>query len=274
MRQEGPGEVTGQSARFIGSIPEHYDKYLGPRIFNGYAHDLATRVAAGIPDSVLELAAGTGIVSRHLRDAIPAGSSLLASDLNPPMLELARNKFDAGEDIRFEALDATNLPFADASFDAVACQFGVMFFPDKQRSYEEVLRVLKPGGRYIFNVWGSWERNAFARIAHEAVARFFPDDPPGFYRLPFGYHDPVVIEQALLQAGFAQVTVHSVGFHSDIPSAQEFATGLVYGNPLLDEIVSRGGDPQGIRQAVAAAIGDRLGQSMSLEAIVIEASKS
>ncbi len=90
-----------------------------------------------------------------------------------------------------------------------------MFFPDKQRSYEEVLRVLKPGGRYIFNVWGSWERNAFARIAHEAVARFFPDDPPGFYRLPFGYHDPVVIEQALLQAGFAQVTVHAVGFHSD-----------------------------------------------------------
>lgn len=263
-----------KSSGFVGSIPEHYDKYLGPRIFNCFAQDLAARVAESAPDSVLELAAGTGIVSRCLRDALPAHSSLVASDLNPPMLEVARRKFEAGEDIRFEALDATSLPYAAASFEAVACQFGVMFFPDKQRSYEEVLRVLKPGGRYVFSVWGSWEDNAFAQICHDAVAAFFPDDPPGFYRVPFGYHDPFVIERALLKADFSNVAVTQVGFRSDITSAQEFASGLVYGNPLFDEILARGGDPEVIRQAVASAIEEKLGASMSLAALVFVALKS
>jgi SAM-dependent methyltransferase len=266
--------MTQQSAGFVGSIPEHYDKYLGPRIFDRYAQDLAARVVASAPDTVLELAAGTGIVSRCLRDALPVDSSLVASDLNPPMLEVARRKFEAGEDVRFEALDATSLPYGDATFDAVACQFGVMFFPDKQRSYEEVLRVLKPCGQYVFNVWGSWEDNAFAQVAHEAVAAFFPDDPPGFYRVPFGYHDPVMIEQALLKAGFSSVAIKPVSFCSAIKSAQEFASGLVYGNPLFDEILARGGDPKEIRLAVASAIEERLGDSMSLAALVIEASKS
>lgn len=141
--------MTRQAARFVGSIPEHYDNYLGPRLFDYYAADLTARVAASDPRSVLELAAGTGIVSRCLRDALPADTTLVASDLNPPMLAVAGNKFEAGENIRFEAVDATHLPYDDASFDVVACQFGVMFFPDKERAYEEVRRVLKPGTLWL-----------------------------------------------------------------------------------------------------------------------------
>ena len=172
--------MSSQASEFIGSIPEHYDKGLGPRIFFDYADDLADRVSKLNPGSVLELAAGTGIVTRRLRDALPDNCELLATDLNAPMLAVAQKKFDRSENVRFETADASRLQFDDEFFDTVTCQFGVMFFPDKERSYSEVSRVLKPGGHYVFNVWGSWEKNPFAELVHEVIAEYFPDDPPGF----------------------------------------------------------------------------------------------
>jgi ubiquinone/menaquinone biosynthesis C-methylase UbiE len=266
--------MRNQSASFVGSIPEFYDVLLGPIIFNDYAADLAGCIAAMGPGSVLELAAGTGIVSRKLRDALPADSSLLVSDLNAPMLDVARQKFQADESVEFQALDATRLPFDDASFDAIACQFGVMFFPDKAGSYKEALRVLRPGGSYIFNVWGSWAQNPFAEIAHEAVSGFFPDDPPVFYRVPFSYHDADAIESALKQAGFASVTARPMRLKSEVPSLQEFARGLVFGNPLIDEINARSGDPEVICAAVAEAFQAKLEPPISLEALVISCQKT
>lgn len=263
--------MTDQASRFVGSIPENYDRYLGPRIFQRFAGDLASRAAEHGPDSVLELAAGTGIVSRCLRDQLPPSSTLISTDLNLPMLEVAKSKFEAGEDAHFEIADATGLPYEDNRFDMVVCQFGVMFFPDKQRSYEEVLRVLQPDGRYLFNVWGSLAANPFARITHEAIAALFPDDPPGFYKVPFSYHEVDVIETSLLAAGFSRVTTHRVEFVSDIPSAREFATGLVFGNPLFEEVTSRGGDPDHVCLAVTSAIKEKLGNSMPLQATVIDA---
>jgi ubiquinone/menaquinone biosynthesis C-methylase UbiE len=141
--------MTGDAAGYIGSIPEHYDRNLGPLLFIDYAADISDRVAACSPARVLETAAGTGIVTRQLRDRLPAGVHLTAIDLNPPMLEIARTKFQASEEVEFRPADATALPFADSSFDAVACQFGVMFFPDKNKSYREVYRVLAAGGHYL-----------------------------------------------------------------------------------------------------------------------------
>ena len=127
---------------------------------------------------VLETAAGTGIVTRQLRDALPARVQLTATDLNPPMIEVARNKFRSSENVDLRSADATALPFPDAAFDAVVCEFGVMFFPDKAKSYQEVYRVLAPGGRYLFNVWDSHRYNPFGRISHEVAGSFFPADPP------------------------------------------------------------------------------------------------
>jgi ubiquinone/menaquinone biosynthesis C-methylase UbiE len=170
--------MADQAAQFVGTIPENYDRGLGPHVFVDYAADLVRRVASGSPSKVLELAAGTGIVTRMLRDALPASAHLLATDLNPPMLEVARKKFNAGDKIVFQPADATALPFEDAAFDAIACQFGVMFFPDKDKSYREAYRVLSPGGRYLFNVWDAFEYNPFARIAHETIGRFLPPDVP------------------------------------------------------------------------------------------------
>jgi ubiquinone/menaquinone biosynthesis C-methylase UbiE len=264
--------MSTQASQFVGSIPENYDTGLGPHIFVDYADDLANRVASLDPKSVLELAAGTGIVTRKLRDALSNDCDLLASDLNPPMLEFAKVKFEPSEQVRFEQLDATEIGFDEGSFDVVACQFGVMFFPDKARSYSEVRRVLKPNGTYVFNVWDSWDANPFARITHEAVEKFFPNDPPGFYRVPFSYHDADEIRDSLSRAGFNRVTVEHIPLQSKIPSAARFAQGLVFGNPLYDEIVSRGGDPEDVRMAVTAAIEQELGEEMPLQALVVNAS--
>ncbi len=264
--------MTQQSARFTGSIPDYYDRHLGPRIFHDFADDLVARVAAHSPESVLELAAGTGIVTRRLRDALPASCLLVATDLNSPMLDVARAKFDAGDKTSFEVTDATNLHYEANTFEQVVCQFGVMFFPDKVQSFKEVLRVLKPGGKYIFNVWGPWRANSFAQIAHETVSEFFPDDPPGFYRVPFAYHEAEVIEAHLYAAGFGEVNIKSLDVVSSIPSADDFATGLVYGNPLFEEVTSRGGDPQEVCCAVASALQEQLGSKLPLQAVIVQAS--
>ncbi len=265
--------MTQQSARFVGSIPENYDQGLGPHIFHDYADDLARRVADLNPGSVLELAAGTGIVTRRLRDALEPGCELVASDLNPPMLEVAKAKFAPDESVRFEAIDATNLAFDDRSFDVITCQFGIMFFPDKDRSYAEVHRVLRPGGAYVFNVWDSWATNPYAQLAYEVGEEFFPDNPPGFYKVPFSYHDPEEIEASVRGAGFSRVAIEHVPLTSKIPSAGNFARGLVHGNPLHDEILSRGGNTDEVISAMTEAIERRLGGEMPLQAIYIHASK-
>jgi len=180
--------VGDNAAGFVGGIPDHYDRGLGPMIFADYAADIARRVVASGPSRVLETASGTGIVTRRLRDCLRPGARLTATDLNPPMLAVARGKFRPGEQVEFRPADATALPFPDGAFDAVACQFGVMFFPDKDRSYREARRVLAPGGRYVFSVWDSHRHNPFGRIADEIARGFFPADPPPFYRVPFGHH--------------------------------------------------------------------------------------
>jgi ubiquinone/menaquinone biosynthesis C-methylase UbiE len=263
--------MSEQAARFIGSIPEHYDRGLGPRIFQGYAEDIARRAATTTPGAVLELAAGTGIVTRALRDALHPECRLVASDLNAPMLDVARTKFRDDESVEFEIIDATNLDFQADAFDAVVCQFGVMFFPDKERSFAEVNRVLGPGGRYLFNVWDSWDANAFARLAHELVTEFFPEEPPGFYKVPFSYADVEEIRATVAGAGFAEIEMERLPLNVEIGSPAEFARGLVFGNPLFEEIGERGGDPEQICGELENRIVEQIGDTLSLQAIVVDA---
>ena len=237
--------MSSEAARFVGNIPQYYDQGLGPMIFVDYAADIARRAAACHPARrVLETAAGTGIVTRRLRDALPADLALTATDLNPPMLDIARTKFRAGEQVEFQPADATALPFEDRSFNAVVCQFGVMFFPDKDKGYREVYRVLAPGGRYLFSVWDSHRYNPFGRIAHEVAGRFFPTDPPQFYSVPFSCHQIDPIKEALSDVGFADVDIAVIKLSKEIPDVAAFARAAVYGNPLADQIQARGGDAE------------------------------
>jgi len=147
-----------------------------------------------------------GIVTRRLRDLLPATTRLIATDLNLPMLDVARKKFRPDEPIEFQHADAMALPFADASFDAVVCQFSVMFFPEKEKSYREAYRVLAPGGRYVFSVWDG-DYQPVGRIADEVAAQFFPTDPPQFYRVTTSYNKIDPIKDSLSAAGFIDLRI-------------------------------------------------------------------
>ncbi|MHA1543612.1 MAG: class I SAM-dependent methyltransferase [Alphaproteobacteria bacterium] len=257
---------------FGGSIPENYDEGLGPHFFIDYAMELSERVAAEDPESVLELAAGTGIVTRQLRNQLPLDCTLIASDLSPLMLGVAAAKFGGDESVSFEEVDAMTLPFDDGSFDVIVCQFGVMFFPDKIESYREALRALKPGGVYHFNVWDSFEGNPFARVIHETVERFFPDDPPQFYKIPFSYPDPEVIEADLREAGFEDISFEAIALQKDIDYPL-LMRGLIRGNPLMTELEELGADINEISDAIEEALKEEFGDpgKMPLRAIFVRA---
>lgn len=263
---------------FVGDIAREYDQGLGPNIFIDYAKEIARRATASNPVRVLEIAAGTGIVTRALRDLLPANARLTATDLNPPMLETARTKFRSNEQVEFQPADAVSLPFADAAFDAVVCQFGLMFFPNKDMAHREAYRVLTPGGRYVFNVWDSHQHNPFARIAHEVVGRFFPNDPPRFYEIPFSCHEIDPIKESLTEAGFGKVNVDVANLEKEIADLPAFARGLVYGNPLIDQIRARGGvDPDKVADAMERTLTGEFGSApvrMPLQAIFFSATKS
>jgi ubiquinone/menaquinone biosynthesis C-methylase UbiE len=170
----------------VGSIPKNYDRYLGPLFFHDYADDLVARLPSSPGMRVLETACGTGIVTERLWNRLRGRGSLVATDLNGPMLAHAQTRLAPDPNLQWRQADATKLPFPDASFDAVVCQFGIMFFPDKAVGAREAFRVLRPGGTWPFNVWDAMERVPVVRITHETVARFFPTDPPQFYRIPPG----------------------------------------------------------------------------------------
>src|SRR5438105_4692385 len=165
---------------FVGSVPELYTRYMGPMFFEPYAADLAGRLQEVVSGRLLETACGTGIVTRALAATLPATMAITATDLNQAMLDFAKLQ-PGGERVTWQQTDAQDLPFPDRSFDVVVCQFGVMFFPDKQQAYREALRVLKPGGRFMFSVWDRLDNNDLSLIVHRAVAEMFPDDPPMFF---------------------------------------------------------------------------------------------
>jgi SAM-dependent methyltransferase len=269
--------VSNNAASFVGGIPQHYDQGLGPLIFVDYAAEIAQRAAVGDPARVLETAAGTGIVTRKLRDALPAGTQLTSTDLNPPMLEVARAKFRAGEQVEFQPADAVALPFAGASFDAVVCQFGVMFFPDKAKSFSEVYRVLAPGGRYLFSVWDSHRYNPFGRIAHQVAGGFFPADPPQFYNVPFSCSQIDPIKELLIEAGFTGINAAVLSLDKEIPDTAKFARAAVYGNPLIDQIRTRGGvEPERVVEALLLEYRREFGSDpgrMPLQAILFSVTK-
>ncbi|MEY2564520.1 MAG: hypothetical protein QOH88_2713 [Verrucomicrobiota bacterium] len=246
-----------KNAAFGGSIPENYDRYLGPSFFEPYANDMAARLDPARHRRVLEIACGTGIVTRRLRERLTDDASLVATDLNPAMLTLAQNT--AVENVTWREADATALPFDDGSFDAVVCQFGVMFFPDKEKAFREAHRVLSPGGVFLFNVWDSLEHNPAASAAHETIGSFFDHDPPNFYEVPFGFSDPEEIRRLLQTAEFETIEISAVTLPCRNHSAAEFAIGLVRGNPVANAIEERGVSVDTVLRAVEKTIGERFG---------------
>ncbi len=225
---------------FAGSVPEIYETQLVPLIFEPYAADLVDRLSSRSPSRVLEIAAGTGVVTRALASRLGDGASIVATDLNQAMLDQA-SAVGTKRKVEWRRADATQLPFTDGSFDAVVCQFGVMFFPDKPKAFSEALRVLRPGGVFIFNVWDRIEENEFADTVTTALASVFPEDPPRFLaRTPHGYHDRAAIAEDLARGGFTKaVQIATVEARSRGESPRVPAVGYCQGTPLRNEIEAR-----------------------------------
>ncbi len=235
--------MAATDIQFAGSIPDLYDRFLVPLIFDPFAHDLATRVADLRPGMVLETAAGTGAVTRAMAARLAPEVRIVATDLSPAMLERAQARRDADKRTEWQHADALELPFADASFDVVVCQFGIMFFPDRVRGYAEARRVLKPGGTFLFNVWDRFEANAFPAAVRETMVRMFPVDPlPFLERGPYSHFDMERIKREVAQAGFVSVRTEAVDKVARASSAREAATALCHGSPLRADIEARGAD--------------------------------
>ena len=236
---------------FTGSIPEIYDQFLVPLIFEPYAADLSQRLVSFDPKRILETAAGTGVLTRAIMARLPEVDHV-ATDLNQPMLDRAAAR-TTGKHLSWRQADALALPFDGESFDAVVCQFGVMFFPDKVAGFKEARRVLRRGQPFLFNAWDRIGTNEFVTVASEALAEMFPGDPPRFMeRTPHGYHDPDVIRRQLHEAGLVDVAVELVTARSKAASAYDAAFGYCQGSPWRGEIEARGG-PAGLHQATQRA---------------------
>lgn len=248
---------------FAGSIPEIYDTHLVPLIFEPYAADMARRVVALRPQGVLETAAGTGVVTRAMATLLPPDVGIVATDLNPPMLQRAA-AVGTARAVEWRPADAQELPFADDSFDVVVCQFGAMFFPDRPRAFREARRVLRRSGAFLFNVWDRIEENFFADTITRTLAGLFASDPPRFLaRIPHGYHDPEAIARDLAAAGFTSAPrIETIAAVSRATSAHIPALAYCQGTPLSNEIEARSGATLAdATRACEQAIAERFGSA-------------
>ena len=253
--------MAERNAAFVGSIPSNYDHYLGPIFFHEYADAMAARLEVRPGMRVLETACGTGIVTERLVARLAGQGSLVATDLNEPMLAHAAAKLRGATHVEWRSADATKLPFDDRSFDTVVCQFGLMFFPDKAAGMREAFRVLEPGGRFHVSVWDRLEDNPVPRITHETVASFFPSDAPQFYTIPFILHDVAGVRRLLEDAGFADIEWERLEGTGVSPSTRDAAIGLIEGNPIYLAIMERRPDAladieAAVARNLAAALGD------------------
>jgi len=264
----------GKTTAFTGAIPANYESYLGPFLFEPYAADLVSRLQPEEYGNILEIACGTGRVTAHLAKSIKF-ETLIATDLNPDMIEVAKEKVKSNK-IKWMPANAMELPFIDAAFDLVVIQFGIMFFPDKQKGINEAYRVLRPNGKLIFSTWDKPEAVPAIYEARRIIEDFLGDDLPVFYDIPYSMHDENELRSLPEIAGFKDVKVSLVKKEGVSPSAAQLAKGIVEGNPVYLTITEK--DPSliniiedQIAKEFAAKFGERV--KSPLQAWVVEANK-
>lgn len=217
---------------FTSDDAENYDKYLGPVLFEPYGKFVASHINAANITTVLELAAGTGRVTGYLREALPAETQLWATDLSNDMLSIAERKLGA-DGINYSVEDIQNLSFADNSFGLVVCQFGMMFLPDKQKGFNEIYRVLKPGGRLLCLTWDSTAKNPlFGLLIDELMLPYFEGEDTARFFVPFSLHDPEQLARWLKNAGFKSVNTETVALQSGPATLDDIEVGVYKIHPL------------------------------------------
>ncbi len=261
-------------ASFTGSIPEYYDSCLGPAWFDAFAVDLAQRLPVKPPGDVLEIACGTGLVTRRLRERLDPAVRLVATDLSKAMLDYARGKLSGRQGIEWREADAVNLPFADGEFGAVVCAFGVMFVPDKRAAFREAHRVLKEGGILLFNVWDRIEENPHAAISAAVFEGLFPADEEMRFRAPYEMHDPALLRQLLAETDFREVQIETKRHQVDGVSARTVTIGAIRGTPRSLLFEKRGVSLDAMVEKIAVALANSGGADPyrgPAQAVVVEA---
>lgn len=228
-----------EAYKFTNDDAENYDHYLGPLFFEPYGQYTATQIDAGHVSSVLEIACGTGRVTRHLRKVLPASVRLFATDISADMLAITKRELN-NNGIIFQVEDAQKLSFADNSFDVVICQFGMMFLPEKEKGFEEVLRVLKPGGKFMFFTWDDTLKvPIFRALIDDLVLPHFQDEDTKRFKVPFAMNDPKMLENMLMNAGFKQAGAKVISLKSGITSPDFVVDGFFRKHPLGREIMTK-----------------------------------
>jgi ubiquinone/menaquinone biosynthesis C-methylase UbiE len=262
---------------YEGDIPRNYENYLGPVLFEPYAADLAGRVDAAKAKSVLELACGTGILSRTLRRKLGTQTRLIATDISEAMISYSRSRPNAN-DIEWKVMDAAKPDFPPASFDYVVSQFGVMLLPDKFAAFQQIRMLLVPGGKFIFNVWDSIEHNDLCNVASQVIKEQIPECTPDFLERPFAFHNREVIRVFLAAAGFDDVEISILMLECNAVSAASVALGLMNGTPIGEALKERDNvDTAAIVDEITFRLSDRFGAApctATMRAIVCEASFS
>ncbi len=260
------------SATFSGSIPEYYDACLGPAWFDPYAQDLAQRLPRKPAGDVLEIACGTGILTRRARERLDPAVRLVATDLSKAMLDYARAK-QPGTGVEWREADAMRLPFADGEFGAVLCAFGVMFVPDRRAAFREARRVLKPGGLFLFNVWDRIEENLHALTQEQLVQVLFPEAPELRFRTPFEMHDAALLRSLLEESGFRETRIEKKSVRVGGIAARTVALGQIRGTPRALLLEKRGANLDDVANRLATALTEAGGDPYRgrTQVIVVEA---
>lgn len=244
------------------AIPGKYDRYLGPYLYEPYAIHTRDRIK-GSPQHVLEIASGTGRVTRHIAERIGNQAKLVATDINPAMLEIAKTQVNA-PNVEFLVADSQNLPFPDNSFDCVFCQFGFMFLPERQKGFNEAWRVLKPGGQFIFVTWDKSEHNITHYLSQQTVIPYLKDGPPPFYARPYSMNDPVELRNHVTVAGFQHATIERITLYGECPKAMDAVIGFVEGNAIVHEILKEGHD---LLEKIKAEVVEKINSQVSADPV-------
>ena len=251
-------------------MPEAYDRWLAPAVFRPFAVDLAARAAALGPRRVLEVAAGTGVLTTELLAALPE-AHVTATDLNEAMVRYGAAQAPGAD---WQVADVLDLPFEDEQFDLVVCQFGVMFFPAKPAAFAEIRRVLTGGGRLLFSTWGPVATHGFAAALMAGLERAFPAGPPDFLTaVPHGYPDAGQVTADLAAGRLQRLAADTITLIGQASSAADVAAGFCTGTPLRMAIESRG-DLAAAVAVISEEMTARLGAgpvSAAMAALVIEA---
>ena len=266
--------MAENSIQFTANIAENYDKYLGPIFFIPCANNLITHIK-GTPKNILEIAAGTGHVTRLLVKKFP-DSEITATDINEGMLDVAKGIIRSDK-VKWNVVDACEIPYKDNTFDLYIRQFGIMFFPDKQKAMAEAYRVLKPGGTIMFSTWDKIENSTLAKITNDVITDLFPDDPPNFYQIPFSMHDPDEMRSMMESAGFKNISVQNIKLEGYADSFENAVKAFAEGNPIANQVEER--DPKALpkfKENLARAIEKQFGSGsfkVPLSKFIVSAEK-